>query len=72
MGDIWFLTPTVVYILLHMPEEEGGDRSVGYWLGTTIARNKMQMDLFYAFQGEKGSFEHTGVDILVGFAVLQD
>lgn len=61
MGDIWFLTPTVVYVLLHVPEKEGGDLSVRYWLGRTIARNKMQMDLFYAFQEEKVStWTHRG------------
>lgn len=43
----------MVYILLHMLGKEGGDLSVRYWFGTTIARNKMQMDLLYAFQGKK-------------------
>lgn len=72
MGDIWFLTPTVLYILLHLPGKEGGDLLVRYWLGTTVARNKMQIDLFYAFQGKKGSLGHIGAGLLAGFAVLQD
>ena len=67
MGDIWFLTPVVVYIILHISGKEAGDLSVRYWLGTAIARHKIQMDLFYAFQGKKASLGYTGV----GFAVLQ-
>lgn len=53
MGDIWFLAPVMVYIILHISGKEAGDLSVKYWLGTAIARHKIQVDLLYAFQGKK-------------------
>lgn len=49
-SDILLLTPAVLHIILHVPAKEAGDLPVR---GTTIARNKTEINLFYAFQGGK-------------------
>lgn len=70
-GDILFLTPVVVRTALHVPGKEAGGLPVR---GTTIARNKMEKNLFYAFRGggRKDHVDTLGLVFCLVLQVLQD